>query len=396
MRKTTVIPISRRAREISPFLAMEIFERAAELERSGRAIVHLEIGEPDWETPEVVTEAGIRALREGCTHYTHSLGHPELRQTIVSWYEQQYGLQLSPDRVVVTLGSSAAMLLSFAALLDPGTEVLMTDPHYPCYPKFVTFFEAVPVPLPVSEEDNFQFDLTVVERRLGPNTRVLILNSPANPTGAVTEPEKMLELVKVVDGKAIIISDEVYHGLVYQGRAHSILEYSPEAVVINGFSKLFAMTGWRLGYAIVPERLVRVIQKLQQNLFISAPDFAQFAAIAALTEAGEEVENRRRCYDERRLLVLDRLPEIGLQVSAKPTGAFYVFVNISRYSTNSLDFAIQLLERAGVAVTPGVDFGAHGEGFIRISYANSKDQIEEGISRLAEFLGAFGERKART
>lgn len=388
-KKQGAILISRRAREISPFLAMEIFERAVELERSGQTVIHLEIGEPDWETPEVVREAGIKALLKGRTHYTHSLGHPELRQAIASWYEKKYGLHLSPSRVVVTLGSSAAMLLSFAVLLDPGAEVLMTDPHYPCYPKFVTFFEGVPVPLQVSEEDNFQFDLAVVRKNLGANTRALILNSPANPTGAVTESEKMLNLVQLVGGKATIVSDEVYHGLVYQGRAHSILEYSSESIVINGFSKLFAMTGWRLGYAIFPEELVSAVQKLQQNFFISAPDFSQFAAIAALTDTEEEIENRRCRYNERRLLVLDKLQKIGLKVMVPPTGAFYVFVNISHYSVDSLDFAIQLLETTGVAVTPGIDFGVHGEGFIRISYANSKEKLEEGISRLAKFLEEF-------
>jgi aspartate/methionine/tyrosine aminotransferase len=213
-----------------------------------------------------------------------------------------------------------------------------------------------------------------------------VLNSPANPTGTVTQPERMQQLVELLAGRAVIVSDEIYHGLVYKGRAHSIREYAPDAVVINGFSKLFAMTGWRLGYAVLPEWLVRPVQKLQQNLLISPPDFPQFAAIAALNEAGADVERMRQCYDERRRLVLRRLSEMGLTVLTEPVGAFYVFVNVRHYTDNVHVFAFQILEEAGVAVTPGVDFGPGGEGYIRISYANSLANIDEGMNRLAAFL----------
>ena len=385
-----MMKISRRAQSLSPFLAMEVFERAAELERSGRSIVHLEFGEPDLETPAVVLEAGIQALQDGHTRYTHSLGHLALREAIAGWYKRKYDVEISAEHVVVTVGSSGAMLLAFAALLDPGTEVLMTDPHYACYPKFVSVFEGVPIPVPVTEEEGFQVDPQAVEEKLVGQTRALILNSPANPTGAVTSPEHMKELVRITEGKAVIVSDEVYHGPQYEGRAHSILEYSSNAIVINGFSKLFAMTGWRLGYAIVPQSLIRPIQKLQQNLFISAPDFAQLAAIAALTQTDDEIEQRRKLYDERRRFVLKRMKQMGLQILVEPTGAFYVFFNIRRWNESSLDFAFQLLEEAGVAVTPGIDFGSHGEGFARISYANSEENIREGLDRLETFLNAEG------
>lgn len=387
--------VSRRAQSISPFLAMEVLERATELERAGRSIIHLELGEPDLGTPEVVLEAGIKALRDGHTRYTHSLGRLELRETIAAWQERRYGIEVSPECVVVTIGSSGAMLLAFAALLDPACEVLMTDPHYSCYPKFVSVFEGVAVPVPVREEEGYQFDPGAVEEKLGRRTKALILNSPANPTGAVTQSERMMELVEITQGRAVIVSDEVYHGLEYQGKAHSILQYCPEAIVVNGFSKLFAMTGWRLGYAIVPQPLVRPIQKLQQNLFISAPDFAQFAAIAALTQTDEEIEQRRKRYDKRRRLLLRRLREIGLEILAEPTGAFYVFVNIRRWSDSSVDFAFQLLEKAGVAVTPGLDFGAQGEGFVRISYANSMANIEEGLNRLETGLQREDEQRRK-
>ena len=378
--------VSDRARRMPPFLVMEVLERASELQRTGRSIIHLEVGEPDFATPQVVVEAGQRALREGRTHYTHSLGHPELREAIAAWFCNQYGVHISPDRIVVTIGSSGAMLLVFAALLDPGCEVLLTDPHYACYPNFVSAFGGVPVRIPVREEDGFQFDPAMVRRCWGPRTRALILNSPANPTGTMTQPDRMQQIVEAVGGRGVIVSDEIYHGLVYQGRAHSILEYCPEAVIVSGFSKRFAMTGWRLGYAILPEWLVRPVQKLQQNLFISPPDFPQFAAIAALQDAAEDVERMRKQYDERRCLVLRGLADMGLTVLTQPVGAFYVFVNVHRYTNDVLAFTGRLLEEAGVAVTPGVDFGPGGGGYIRISYANSVENIDEGMRRLEKFL----------
>jgi aspartate/methionine/tyrosine aminotransferase len=378
--------VSSRAEQMPPFLVMEVLERAAELQRQGRSIIHLEIGEPDFATPGPALEAGIRALHDGHTHYTHSLGHPELREAIAHWQHKQYGVETTPEQIVVTIGSSGAMLLTFAALLDPGAEVLLTDPHYACYPNFVSAADGVPVRTRVCEEDGFQFDLQLVKDRLTPRTRALVLNSPANPTGTLTQPERMRELIELVGNQAVIISDEIYHGLVYAGRAHSIREFQPDAVVINGFSKLFAMTGWRLGYAILPPWLVRPVQKLQQNLLISAPDFAQFAAIAALTQADADVERMRKCYDERRRLVLRRLKEMGLDVLTEPVGAFYVFVNVGRYTESVHQFAFEILEEAGVAVTPGVDFGPGGEGYIRISYANSLENIDEGMNRLQAFL----------
>ena len=381
--------LSRRAQRVSPVLAMEVLERAAALERAGRSIVHLEIGEPDLETPAVIREAGVQALRDGRTHYTHSLGHPELREAIAAWQEKQYGVEVSPDCIVVTLGSSGAMLLAFAALLEAGSEVLMTDPCYACYPKFVSVFDGVPVFIPVREEDNFRLDIPELQAHLGSRTRAILINSPSNPTGTLIESERLAELVEVAEGRALIISDEVYHGLVYQGEAHSLLEYSPDAIIVNSFSKLFAMTGWRLGYAILPQDLIGAVQRLQQNLFISAPDFAQYAAIAALTKADQEVEQMRCRYNERRQFVLRRLKELGFQVLSEPNGAFYVFVNVRRYTENVFDFAFQLLEEAGVAVTPGVDFGVSGEGFIRLSYANSIANIEEGLNRLQAFLGTL-------
>jgi aspartate/methionine/tyrosine aminotransferase len=373
-----------------PFLVMEVLERAAALQRAGRSIIHMEVGEPDFDTPEPIRAAGVRALAEGHTHYTHSQGHPQLREAIAAWMHRQYGVEVSPGRIVVTMGTSGAMLLTCAALLDPGDRVLMTDPCYACYPNFVRAFHGESVRLAVREVDGFQYDLDDVRSHLGDRTKALFLNSPTNPTGIVTSPERLRELAEATAGRIQVISDEIYHGLTYGEPARSMLEFDPDAVIVSGFSKLFAMTGWRLGYAILPEYLVRPVQKLQQNLLISAPDFPQFAAIAALTEADADVERMRRCYDERRTLVLARLKAMGLPLLVEPTGAFYVFFNVSRYTADVLAFAFEILETAGVALTPGVDFGPGGEGFMRLCYANSIENLAEGLDRLEGFLSTRG------
>jgi aspartate/methionine/tyrosine aminotransferase len=378
--------VSRVGTEMPPFLVMDVLDRANTLEREGRSIIHMEVGEPDFDTPEVIREAGIRAIRDGHTHYTHSLGRPELREAIAAWMDRQYGVEVSPERVIITMGSSAAMVLTYQAMLDPGDRVLMTDPHYACYPNFTRSCHGEPVRLPVREEDGFQYDPQSVRDHVAQGARALLLNSPANPTGILTSVERLTDLVELTRGRAQIVSDEIYHGLTYGEKAHSILEFDPDAVVISGFSKLFAMTGWRLGYTIVPEYLVRPVQKLQQNLFVSPPDFPQFAAVAALTEADDDIERMRKAYDERRKLVLKKLRGIGLEVMVEPKGAFYVFFNVSRYTKDVLAFAFEILEKAGIALTPRVDFGPNGEGFLRLSYARSLENLDEGLNRLGKFL----------
>jgi aspartate/methionine/tyrosine aminotransferase len=369
-----------------PFLVMEVLERAGELQRQGRSVIHLEVGEPDFDTPRVIMDAGVRAMRDGHTHYTHSLGHPELREALAAWYAAEYRVEVSPDRIVITMGTSGALLLVCAAVLEAGDQVLITDPGYACYPNFVLACGAEPKRVRVREAEGFQYDPDEVRDALDERTPMVMLNSPANPTGIVTDAAHLEALSAAVGDRALIVSDEIYHGLVYGERARSILEYNPDAAVVSGFSKRWAMTGWRLGFAVLPEHLVRPVQKLQQNLLISAPDFAQFAAIAALTEAELDVERMRQAYDARRRLVLDRLRGMGLDVLVEPTGAFYVFVNVARHTDDVYAFAFQVLEEAGVAVTPGVDFGPGGQGYIRISYANSLENIDLGMNRLEGFL----------
>jgi aspartate/methionine/tyrosine aminotransferase len=375
--------VSRRAREITPFLVMDILERAKELERRGEEIIHLEIGEPDFPTPEVVKEAAWRAMAAGETQYTHSQGLVELREALSRHYQEKYGVTVPPHRFIVTSGTSPAMVLIFAALLDPGDEVILSDPHYACYPNFLRLVDAVPRYVRVQEQDGFQFRPEELPPLLSRRTKAVIINSPANPTGTLLAPERLQELAAL---GPYIVSDEIYHGLVYEGREHSILEYTEKAFVINGFSKLYAMTGWRLGFLIAPEEFVRPIQKLMQNFFISANPFVQRAGIAALTQAGPEVARRREIFATRRRFLLKGLEQLGFHIPVKPTGAFYIFVNARHLSPDSYALAFDILERAKVGVTPGIDFGPGGEGYLRFSYANSLENLEKALERLRTYL----------
>jgi aspartate/methionine/tyrosine aminotransferase len=375
--------IAKRAQEIAPFLAMEVLERAVELEAKGDHIVHLEVGEPDFSTPACIQEAAARAVKEGKTKYTHSLGILPLREAIAQHYHAKYRVEVSPDRILVTAGTSPAMWMAFSALLEPGDEVILSNPHYACYPNIIRFCGGEPVTVDVSEEDGFQFRPEAVAARLGPRTKAIFINSPANPTGTLLSAERMAALAHL---GPLVISDEIYHGLVYAGREHSILEFTDRAVVFNGFSKAYAMTGWRLGYAIVPPELARPLQKMNQNFFISANAFVQAAGIAALREAQPEVTRMRAIYDERRRFIIPGLRRLGFGIAMEPTGAFYVLANARRFTTDSYAFAFEILERAKVGVTPGVDFGSNGEGYIRFSYANSLENIAEALRRLEAFL----------
>jgi len=375
--------IARRAREIEPFLAVEVFQRAQALERRGIDVIHLEFGEPDFDTPLVIREAAEKALKDGRTRYAHTLGILPLREAIAEHYHARYGVAVSPDQILVTAGTSPAMLLLFTALLDRGDQVILSDPHYACYPKFVRFAEAEPLFVAVDEDDGFQFRPEVVRARLGPGSKAILINSPANPTGTVLARDRMAALAGLGPW---IISDEIYHGLTYEGPEHTILELTDRAFVLNGFSKAFAMTGWRIGYLIAPREFMPALTAMHGNFFISSNEFVQWAALAALREAGEDAARFRRVFDERRRAMVAGLRRVGLGVGAPPTGAFYVLANARRFTADSLAFAFEILEQAHVAVTPGVDFGKNAEGYLRFAYANSLDRIEEGLDRIGRFL----------
>ena len=375
--------IAKRMQEVEPFLAVEVFQRAQALERDGADVIHLEFGEPDFDTPPVIREAAEKALKDGRTRYAHPLGILPLREAIAEHYHRRYGVTVSPDQILVTAGTSPAMLLLFTALLDRGDQVILSDPHYACYPKFVKFAEGEPVYVPVDEDDAFQFRPEAVGARVGPYTKAVLINSPANPTGTVLGPDRMAALARF---DPWIVSDEIYHGLTYEGPEHSILEFTDRAFVLNGFSKAFAMTGWRVGYLIAPRAFMPALTAAHGNFFISSNEFVQWAALAAFREAGEDAARFRRIFDERRRAMVAGLIRIGLGVGAPPTGAFYVLANARRYTGNSLAFAFEILEETHVAVTPGIDFGRNAEGYLRFCYANSLERIDEGLGRIGRLL----------
>ena len=375
--------VTRKAEEIPPFIVMEVMEQAASMERKGENIIHLEVGEPDFDTPECIKEAAIRAIREGKTHYTHSLGLLELREAIAEHYFGKYGVEVNPEQILVTSGTSPAMLLLFMSLLEPGEEVILPNPYYACYPNFVRMVEGKPVFVKVLEEEGFQYRPEEIKALIGPKTKAIFVNSPANPTGNLTPP---VRLRAIADLGRTVISDEIYHGLVYEGKEHSILEFTRNALVINGFSKPFAITGWRLGYLIVPPEFVRPLQKMHQNFFISDNAFVQWAGIAALREAGADVVRMKDMYNIRRKFIIQKLRELGFGITVEPTGAFYVLANAKRYTEDSFHFAFDILQKAKVGCTPGIDFGTNAEGYLRFCYANSVENIETAMKRLAAYL----------
>jgi aspartate/methionine/tyrosine aminotransferase len=386
-RQRTGNVICKRVEEIKSFIVMDVLERAQEMERAGESIIHLEIGEPDFETPQAIKAAAIEALGRGETRYTHSLGMVQLREAVCRYYDEHYGVKhLEPDQVLVTSGTSPAFLVALSTILECGEEVILSDPHYACYPNFVRFLGGVAKTVRVYEEDGFQYRPEAIRACLSPATKAILINSPANPTGNLLEPRRMEEIADI-EGRWIL-SDEIYHGLVYEDRARSMLEFTDRCIVFNGFSKLYAMTGWRLGYLIVPGDLVRPMQRMLQNFFISANSVAQAAGCVALSDPSvqADVQRMRETYNTRRRFMIRGLREIGFTITVEPTGAFYVFANAERFTRDSYNFAFEILEKAKVGVTPGVDFGTGGEGYIRFSYANSLENIAEGLRRIEHYL----------
>lgn len=375
--------IPERVNQLTSFIVMDVLEKAKEMERQGINVIHLEVGEPDFDVPECVKEAVCKAVNDGHTHYTHSMGMIELREAICTYYQNRYGVTAHPDQVVVTSGTSPAMLSLFSLLLEQDDEVIISDPHYACYPNFIRYLGGKPVKVPVLEEDGFQYRPEMIRERVTDRTKAILINSPSNPTGTVLSAERMQAICSIGPH---VVSDEIYHGLVYEGSEHSILEFSDNAFVLNGFSKMYAMTGLRLGYMIVPKPFIRPLQKLQQNFFLAPNSVSQMAGIAALKHSQTEVEQMRRTYDERRKFMIRRLREIGFGIKVEPTAAFYVLANAKHLSNNSYELAFDILDKAHVGVTPGIDFGEGGEGFIRFSYANSIENIAEGLNRLESYV----------
>lgn len=382
--------VARRMEAIAPFHVMDVLAHARALERAGRAIVHMEIGEPDFATPEAVVEAGVRALRAGLTHYTPATGLPELRAAIAGFYHAREGVAVDPDRIVVTPGASGALQLILGVLLDPGDEVLMADPGYPCNRHFVRLFEGEAVGVPVEATTGYQLTAELIAAHWTPRTRAVLLASPSNPTGTVIAAGELRRIAALVEGRgAALIVDEIYHGLVYEGRAATALWQPGTVFVLNSFSKYFCMTGWRLGWLVAPERFVPPIDRLAQNIFLAASTPAQHAALACFApETLALLELRRDEFRARRDFLLPALRALGFDIPLTPPGAFYLYADCARHTNDSYAFCLDLLERAGVAITPGRDFGRHRpERHVRFAYTTALEQLRVGVERLGEYLG---------
>ncbi len=381
--------VSARAKAVRPFVVMDVVARAKELESQGHDIVRMDVGDPDLPTPEVITRAAEAAMEAGDTGYTQSLGLPDRREAVSDRFASKYGVTVSSDDVVVTQGTSPAMLLLFGALLDPGDEVILSDPCYPAYPNYISFLGGVPVHVRARASDGFRMRIDEIEAAIPPRTRCIMINSPSNPTGAVLSPSDLAAIAALAEKHGLYVaSDEIYHGLDFTGTDHTILEYTDRAFVLNGFSKLYSMTGWRLGYLVAPRAFVRPAEAIQQNFFLCANHFVQVAGVTALLHAEPDVARMRAIYDERRRYLVPALRGLGLTVEVEPTAAFYVFADAKEWGSDSLALTYRLIDEAGVAAAPGIDFGPGGEGFLRFSYVTDIERLREGVSRLSAWAGA--------
>lgn len=377
--------------DIEPFHVMELMARAQALEAEGRDIVHMEVGEPDFPTPQPIVEAAQRFIATGNVHYTHALGLPKLRESIARFYQDRYKVDVAPERIIITSGASGALLLALGVLIDPGDEVLMADPGYPCNRHFVRALEGRARPIPVAASTAYQPTTELVASHWSSRSRALLVATPSNPTGTIIELAQLAALHKTVAqrGGALLV-DEIYHGLTYGHDAETALAIGDDLFVINSFSKYFGMTGWRLGWLVAPRTYVREIEKLAQNLFISPSAPAQYAALAAFgSDTIGILEARREEFMGRRDTLLPGLRALGFTVATEPCGAFYVYADSSRHADDSFALAGRLVTEAGVAATPGLDFGNCAPGrHMRFAYTTGRARIEEGLQRMEKFLRA--------
>lgn len=383
------VRLAARMADIAAFEAVELFTKARALEAQGRSIIHMEVGEPDFPTPEPILAAGMNALKQGNVHYTPALGIPALREALSHWYAARYHVKVPPERIVITAGGSGALLLTLGVLLSPGDEVLMGDPGYPCNRHFVRALEGCARLIATGAQNAYQLTVAMVEEHWSTKTMAVIIASPSNPTGTVISDTDMRAITDVVHARGgRLIVDEIYHGLTYGFEAPTALAISDEIFILNSFSKYFQMTGWRIGWLVVPQAYVREIEKLAQNLFICPPYLAQHAALAAFhPETLAITEARRAEFQRRRDFLLPALTSLGFSIPVTPSGAFYLYTDCSRFSADSFTFAEELLHQAGVALTPGRDFGMNApERHLRITYTTSMENLQEGVARIRRFL----------
>ena len=382
--------ISQRAEDISPFHVMAILAQAKQLEAQGKDIIHMEVGEPDFDTPQPIIDAGIEALKSGKTHYTPALGLPELREAIAGWYKTQYNVDVSANRIVVTPGASGALLLIMGALLERDNKVLLADPGYPCNRNFARFVEGKVQSTAVDASSNFQLTAQHINEYWTDDTAVALVASPSNPTGTILSQQELTDLSVAIKSKqGHFVVDEIYHGLTYDNiDTPTVLSVDQDAFVINSFSKFFGMTGWRLGWLVVPEHYEPVMDRLAQNLFLAAPTMSQYAALAAFNRNTLDIlEQRRQIFEARRNSLLPALESLGLDVTASPQGAFYIYANCKRLLNDKMPDSMALtkhwLQQAGVAVTPGNDFGNHlAEQYVRFAYTTNEQRLLEAVERI--------------
>lgn len=379
---------------IQPFHVMELLGKAKALEQQGREIIHLEVGEPDFNTPQPIIDAGMQAIAGGAVHYTPSLGLPELRQAIADYYRQQFQANITADRIIVTPGASGALLLVMGALVGPHDGVMLADPGYPCNSNFVHFVAGDVQSVPVNQDTEYQLTAELIEQNWQSNTRAVLLASPSNPTGTVISRTEMDNIIALVRGKdALLIVDEIYHQLVYDIEPYTAAALDGQVIVINSFSKYFQMTGWRLGWLVLPPDMVQKCEHLSQNLFLAAPTTAQYAALAAFRpETLEILEQRRQIFKQRRDFLLPALQKLGFNIPVVPQGAFYLYADCSAFinerAKDSMALCLDILEHAGVAITPGVDFGNNQpEKYLRFSYTRDIVLLERAVDKLRQYLG---------
>ncbi|CEA06832.1 class I and II aminotransferase [Pseudomonas saudimassiliensis] len=383
---------ARRIAEIEPFHVMAVLERAKALQARGCDVIHMEIGEPDFATPEPIVRAGQAALAEGCTDYTPALGLPALREAVAGFYEQRYGISIDPRRVVITPGGSGALLLISALLVNPGSKVLMADPAYPCNRHFLRLVEGQATLIPTGADTGYQLTPELVEQYWDVASAAVLCASPANPSGSVLsrgQLQALADTTRRLGGQLVV--DEIYHGLTYGCDATSVLEVAPDAWVLNSFSKYFGMTGWRLGWLIAPEDAIPELEKLAQNLYICAPHLSQRAALAAFSEESLAIcESRRAAFHRRRDFLLPALRELGFGIPQTPDGAFYLYADSTAFGSDSQGLCQHLIETEHVAITPGLDFGHHrATEHVRFAYANSLERLEQAVERIARGLGSW-------
>jgi len=381
--------VAERISGIQPFYVMELLRRAKELEAEGRDIIHMEIGEPDFMTPQTILKAAIAHTATGDVKYTSAAGLPELREKIAAFYRLRYGVTIPVRRIFVTPGATGAFLLALGASLNPGEEVLMADPCYPCNSNYVQLYDGKTRTIPVDADSHYQLTADLIERHWSAYTKGVLIASPSNPTGTMIPRDELKKVIATTQRLGgCFYSDEIYHGLVYGETAATALEFSDEVFVINSFSKYFGMTGWRIGWLIVPEIFIEATEKLSQNIFISTSSDAQHAALAAFDDATlAELESRRLEFEKRRDFLYDALVRIGFEVPIKPEGAFYIYARCAKFTDDSFKFALDLLESEGLAVTPGKDFGTHeAHHALRFAYTTSLEKLADAVQRLERFI----------